>query len=127
MMMQLRQVALADLESSVVPRGWFAPRPGETNKQFKRRVADRVRDHAARAGADEGKARRYGRKKARGDQFPPIFVVELAGRMSVMDGWHRTNAAALAGDAYVPAMVATARDGAEEGALLEEFWALCGR
>jgi hypothetical protein len=47
----------------------------------------------------------YERAMARGDVFPPVFVIALNGEQLLDDGCHRCTAAALRGAQTVPAVV----------------------
>jgi hypothetical protein len=47
----------------------------------------------------------YGRAMARGDVFPPVFVLAMNGVQLLDDGCHRCTAAAVRGETTIPAVV----------------------
>jgi hypothetical protein len=47
----------------------------------------------------------YERAMARGDVFPPVFVIAMNGEQFLDDGCHRCTAAAVRGKTTIPAVV----------------------
>lgn len=105
-------------------RGFWARRPDERAAAHKRRVLAHIERISYGDEDDKAKVLRYAKAMAIGAQFPPIFVVRLAGDWSVIDGQHRAAAAAICGCAAIPAVVIAVETATEANRALGLFYYL---
>jgi hypothetical protein len=100
-LIQEQQVKLADLVCCGEGTKPFARRRGESPAAMRARLLAMPGLHA------RGKRTVvvYRRAMARGDVFPPVFVIAMNGEKVLDDGCHRCTAAALRGDTTISAVV----------------------